>query len=110
MYPSIFLVLLFFISFDPTHILSQPLSVESDVGFGELKQRMVAQGEEVIAKFKGLVPDSNLSEVCTHENKATYETNWIEECISKKKKSNISPFSFSFLMHASRTPLCYFLQ
>lgn len=53
--------------FDVIHILSQPLSVESDVGFGELKQRMIAQGEEVIEKYKKLVPESNLSEVSVRD-------------------------------------------
>ena len=50
------------------HILSQPLAVETDVGFGELKQRMVAQGEEVIKKFKALVPESHLSDVCVERH------------------------------------------
>jgi len=48
---------------DFTHyILSQPLSVESDVGFAELKQRMVAQGEDVTNKYKKLA-ESNSPDV-----------------------------------------------
>eukprot|EP01110_Echinostelium_bisporum_P007758 TRINITY_DN2897_c0_g1_i1.p1 TRINITY_DN2897_c0_g1~~TRINITY_DN2897_c0_g1_i1.p1 ORF type:complete len:107 (-),score=28.63 TRINITY_DN2897_c0_g1_i1:125-445(-) len=49
---------------DLTHyILSQPLAVESTAGFEDMKHKMVEQGNEVIAKYKNLVPESKLNEV-----------------------------------------------
>lgn len=64
LYILFFSFLFTIVPLDRSYILSQPLAVESEVGFGELKQKMVAQGEEVIKKYKGLVPENNLSDVC----------------------------------------------
>jgi len=44
---------------DLTHyILSQPLSVQSDAGFDNMRDRMAIQGNGVIAKYKGLAPEN----------------------------------------------------
>ena len=77
----------------PTHILSQPLSVESDVGFGELKQRMIAQGEEVIKKYKGLVPESKLSDVCAQRaHTKTYQYSLKSESYISNTTLSLSSF------------------
>jgi len=44
---------------DLTHyILSQPLSVQSDIGFDNMRDHMTTQGNEVITKYKGLAPEN----------------------------------------------------
>eukprot|EP01111_Echinosteliopsis_oligospora_P008654 TRINITY_DN2453_c0_g1_i1.p1 TRINITY_DN2453_c0_g1~~TRINITY_DN2453_c0_g1_i1.p1 ORF type:complete len:155 (+),score=48.18 TRINITY_DN2453_c0_g1_i1:43-507(+) len=49
---------------DFTHyILAQPLAVETNVNFTDLKARMIEQGNTVIEKYKKIKPDSALSEV-----------------------------------------------
>jgi len=45
---------------DLTHyILSQPLSIQSDAGFDNMRDHMTAQGNAVITKYRSLVPENN---------------------------------------------------
>ena len=44
---------------DDLKILSQPLSVESEQGFGAMKERMVSERGDIINKYKRAVPDDN---------------------------------------------------
>jgi len=45
---------------DFTHyVLSQPLSVETEQGFGAMKEKMLEERSDIINKYKKLVPDDN---------------------------------------------------
>jgi len=41
------------------YILAQPLSVETEQGFGFMKEKMLAERGDIIEKYKKLVPDDN---------------------------------------------------